>query len=172
MAVDPITCSVPLALQLDQGKATSTIKVYASSISAFHNGYNGLPLGRRPQMPNEEDLSASASPTYDPVASPGLTASASNPSPDPCSEPSPSPGPPTVQKKKKKKKRNQEIDTVDAVLLQRLEEIRDENRGKQNIYSSLQLAMQLAMFLQELPPQDAKRLMKEIKQLMQCYEQT
>ncbi|KAL7381615.1 hypothetical protein ABVT39_008474 [Epinephelus coioides] len=59
-----------------------------------------------PVMPNEEDLgSASASPTYDPGASPGPTNSASEPSPDPCSEPSPSPGPPTVQKKKRKKKK-------------------------------------------------------------------
>lgn len=51
--VDPITCSVPLVLrflqfQLDQGKAASTIKVYASSISAFHGRVDGKPVGRHP----------------------------------------------------------------------------------------------------------------------------
>lgn len=51
--VDPITCSVPLVLrflqaQLDQGKAASTIRVYAASISASHRGVDGQPLGRHP----------------------------------------------------------------------------------------------------------------------------
>ncbi len=51
--VDPVTCSVPLVLrflqsQLDQGKAASTIRVYASAISAFHGGTDGLLLGKHP----------------------------------------------------------------------------------------------------------------------------
>ncbi len=51
--VDTITCSVPLVLrflqfQLDQGKVASTIKVYASSISAFHGRVDGQAVGRHP----------------------------------------------------------------------------------------------------------------------------
>ena len=46
-------CPVPhmlrfLQSQLDQGKAVSTVKVYASAISAFHQGTNNGPLGRHP----------------------------------------------------------------------------------------------------------------------------
>ena len=37
-----------LQSQLDQGKAVSTVKVYASAISAFHQGTNNGPLGRHP----------------------------------------------------------------------------------------------------------------------------
>lgn len=51
--VDPITCSVTpvlcfLQIQLDQGKVASTIKVYASSIFAFHGRVDGQPVGRHP----------------------------------------------------------------------------------------------------------------------------
>ncbi|KAK0135508.1 hypothetical protein N1851_028633 [Merluccius polli] len=54
MAIEPAAaCPVPHVLrflqsQLDQGKAVSTVKVYASAISAFHQGTNNGPLGRHP----------------------------------------------------------------------------------------------------------------------------
>ncbi len=51
--VDPVACLVQLALgflqpQMDLGKAASTIKVYASAISAFHRVTGGRPLGHHP----------------------------------------------------------------------------------------------------------------------------
>ena len=54
MAIEPAAaCPVPHVLrflqsQLDQGKAVSTVKVYASAISAFLQGTNNGPLGRHP----------------------------------------------------------------------------------------------------------------------------
>ncbi|KAK0154023.1 hypothetical protein N1851_003886 [Merluccius polli] len=39
---------VRAASELDQGKAASTVKVYASAISAFHQGVDNGPLGRHP----------------------------------------------------------------------------------------------------------------------------
>ena len=54
MDIEPAAaCPVPHVLrflqsQLDQGKAVSTVKVYASAISAFHQGTNNGPLGRHP----------------------------------------------------------------------------------------------------------------------------
>ena len=53
MDLEPATCPVPQVLrflqsELDQGKAASTVKVYASAISAFHRGVDNGPLGRHP----------------------------------------------------------------------------------------------------------------------------
>ncbi|KAK0138023.1 hypothetical protein N1851_025751 [Merluccius polli] len=53
MGLEPAACPVPQVLrflqsELDQGKAASTVKVYASAISAFHQGVDNGPLGRHP----------------------------------------------------------------------------------------------------------------------------
>lgn len=60
------------------------------------------------------------------------------------------------------------MDVVDTGLLQRRAEIREEMRAGQNIYNSFD--NYITVFLQSLPPHDAKRLIKEIKYSMHCYE--
>ncbi|XP_029936239.1 uncharacterized protein LOC115379618 [Myripristis murdjan] len=106
----------------------------------------------------------------------------SMPSPQPSSHPTPqhSTSPPTTLPQPpsapsmpsraagRKRKRAPEMDAVEAALLNRLEEIREERQAGQNLYTNF--GRYVGSFLQDLPQDSAKRLMKEIKQLMQVYE--
>ena len=53
--IDPFSASTVVILQflqslLDNGRASSTLRVYASAISAFHFGLNGFPVGQLPAV--------------------------------------------------------------------------------------------------------------------------
>uniref|UniRef100_A0A1A8M2Y1 MADF domain-containing protein n=2 Tax=Nothobranchius pienaari TaxID=704102 RepID=A0A1A8M2Y1_9TELE len=102
--------------------------------------------------------------------SPGSTPEP-DPSPDPSTSSQTTSGPSTSSRTPtapRRKKRPQELDPVDAALLQRLAEVREEARAGHNIYTTF--GSYMGMFLQQLDLHNAQRLMKEVKQLMQCYE--
>lgn len=67
----------------------------------------------------------------------------------------------------KKRKRNAEVDPVDTALLETLNELRHETQQSNNMFSTF--TAYLNTFLQDLPPADAKKLVKEIQQLMLTY---
>ena len=58
-------------------------------------------------------------------------------------------------------------DPVDAALLERLQELRREERDNKNVFSTF--TAYLNRVLQDLPATDGKKLMKEIQQLMLTY---
>ncbi|KAF7221764.1 uncharacterized protein [Nothobranchius furzeri] len=102
--------------------------------------------------------------------SPGSTPEP-DPSPDPSTSSQTTSGPSTSSRTPtapRRMKRPQELDPVDAALLQRLAEVREEDCAGHNIYTTF--GSYMGMFLQQLDPHNAQRLMKEVKQLMQCYE--
>ncbi|XP_029914326.1 mucin-7-like [Myripristis murdjan] len=88
--------------------------------------------------------------------------------PTPTPSTSTEPSTPSGEKKRKARKRALETDTVDAALLKRLDEIREERQSGQNLYANF--GRYVGSFLQELPQDSAKRLMREMKQLMEVYE--
>ena len=59
------------------------------------------------------------------------------------------------------------LDPVDAALLERLQELRREERDSKNVFSTF--TAYLNTVLQDLPATDGKKLMKEIQQLMLTY---
>ena len=81
--------------------------------------------------------------------------------------PSSAPSPTGTAHEKKKRKRSEELTTVDAALLKRLEDIRSETQENKNMFTTF--TTYLNSFLLQLPEHDAKRLVKEIHQLMLCY---
>ncbi|KAK0152029.1 hypothetical protein N1851_006600 [Merluccius polli] len=66
-----------------------------------------------------------------------------------------------------KRRRTVEVDPVDVALLERLEELRREAQQSKNVFSTF--TTYLNTFLQDLPATDARKLMKEIQQLMLIY---
>ncbi|KAK0151004.1 hypothetical protein N1851_007880 [Merluccius polli] len=82
--------------------------------------------------------------------------------------PSPPPPPPTDSPRPgASKRRTAEVDPVDAALLERLEELRREAQQSKNVFSTF--TTYLNTFLQDLPSTDARKLMKDIQQLMVTY---
>ncbi|CAL8319247.1 unnamed protein product [Arctogadus glacialis] len=69
----------------------------------------------------------------------------------------------------KRRRRTTEVapDPVDAALLERLQELRREERDSKNVFSTF--TAYLNTVLQDLPATDGKKLMKEIQQLMLTY---
>ncbi|KAL2086056.1 hypothetical protein ACEWY4_017115 [Coilia grayii] len=66
-----------------------------------------------------------------------------------------------------KRKRGEDVDPVGAALLGRLDELRQEAIQKRSVYGTFTAYLQ--SFLEELPPADAKKLVKDIQHLMLSY---
>ena len=81
--------------------------------------------------------------------------------------PSSSPLAVTPSHARKKRKRAQKSDPLEASLLQRLAEIRQEAQVNKNIFFSFMAC--LNTFLQELPEADESKLFKDKQRLMLNY---
>ncbi|KAK0132603.1 hypothetical protein N1851_032471 [Merluccius polli] len=95
------------------------------------------------------------------VSLPAGHGSSSPPPPAPPPTDSPRPG------ASNRRRRTAEVDPVDAALLERLEELRREAQQSKNVFSTF--TTYLNTFLQDLPATNARKLMKEIQQLMLTY---